>query len=746
VIELEAVDELDPLLCSGDIVSFSETLIVELEICETADIDQDIAFLEESFVSTYNALVMEYCDPDFRFLETALVVEQGAPTPAGNLPVEFEVTGKCNGCDPDKASIYDFPTVVTASSRMLMATRTAPPRMLEELNSTCYCKANALANRAPSETEFINAYRTRVSSLEVLSCVESVGACQFGSTFESTLLLSFGNDTDVEALNEQIEEAVLSALTILYETTADSCNPEFRLFQSAKARLGENVQDDQDGGRLLFDGPWLRQMQATNVSNPTVEGEPTMSPTPLFGTGLVDLILAVSGICNGCSNSLLLSNQVDNRRALQSLQDDEPSSYCFCPLNSTVKEQPSIVDFEISLQSRFDQENITIDVKQVLDISTAAPTGDEECNPLLPVVDFETIVTVEVVVCEDFSTLDEEQKTAIAQAFVSSYNSLVASYRYCDPFSRYVTEADVVRVGSLRNGGNNLPIELVVGGKCRGGCNPDGFGLYEVPSLLSSPNRLLWNNEALNKDDTGHRDLQGDFDTCYCDARAVAQRAPFEAEFIEVYQPAVSNLTLDCIGSVGECQFGTTFKTEIVVAFDDDGTIIFEVITTEIGEAFMAAVNEVYASDGTTCDREFRIVEDVTANVWNCDNLSEPPVNDGRQLYHLRTGRNLQQNGTGLGNSTTGPTSAPTPVFGTGVTFVLLSVSGICNGCPNEIFLSNQVDGGRQLQSSLVLDPFRGFQDDAGDASSNCYCPIAAVIVSTQLKLEDVVEPFQNLK
>jgi hypothetical protein len=148
--DVSEVDGLDPLLCSGDIVSFSETLIVELEICDMAVIDQDIGFIEESFVSTYNALVKEYCDPYFRFLETARVVEQGALTPAGNLPVELEVTGKCSGCDPDKASIYDFPTVATASSRMLMAMRASPPTMLEELNSKCYCKANALANRAPS--------------------------------------------------------------------------------------------------------------------------------------------------------------------------------------------------------------------------------------------------------------------------------------------------------------------------------------------------------------------------------------------------------------------------------------------------------------------------------------------------------------------------------------------------------------------------------------------------------------------
>jgi hypothetical protein len=54
------------------------------------------------------------------------------------------------------------------------------------------------------------------------------------------------------------------------------------------------------------------------------------------------------------------------------------------------------------------------------------------------------------------------------------------------------------------------------------------------------------------------------------------------------------------VESVGECQFGTTFKTEIVVAFDDDGTITFEDITTKIEESYEGAVNEVYDSDANT--------------------------------------------------------------------------------------------------------------------------------------------------
>jgi hypothetical protein len=46
--------------------------------------------------------------------------------------------------------------------------------------------------------------------------------------------------------------------------------------------------------------------------------------------------------------------------------------------------------------------------------------------------------------------------------------------------------------------------------------------------------------------------------------------------------------------------------------------------------------NESNEGNGTTYDQEFRTVEDVRADVAsNGDNLSNPPVNNGRQLYHL---------------------------------------------------------------------------------------------------------------
>jgi hypothetical protein len=58
-ISLIEVIELDPVLYSGDIVGFSETVIVELKTCDDGVIKNDMAVLEETFVSTYNCLNME---------------------------------------------------------------------------------------------------------------------------------------------------------------------------------------------------------------------------------------------------------------------------------------------------------------------------------------------------------------------------------------------------------------------------------------------------------------------------------------------------------------------------------------------------------------------------------------------------------------------------------------------------------------------------------------------------------------
>ena len=115
-LDVKDAQELEPASCSNDTVSFFKTVIIELTTCEAGLIDGEVPILEEAFVSTYNGLAMEYCDPYFRTLETAAIIEQGELTSDGSLPVKVEVTGKCRGCDPETISIYDFPNTVISSS------------------------------------------------------------------------------------------------------------------------------------------------------------------------------------------------------------------------------------------------------------------------------------------------------------------------------------------------------------------------------------------------------------------------------------------------------------------------------------------------------------------------------------------------------------------------------------------------------------------------------------------------------
>jgi hypothetical protein len=57
--------------------------------------------------------------------------------------------------------------------------------------------------------------------------------------------MSFGHDTTIEELDEQIEEAVLSALTLisLDETMADSCNLKARLWGGRTPKTTRTQED-----------------------------------------------------------------------------------------------------------------------------------------------------------------------------------------------------------------------------------------------------------------------------------------------------------------------------------------------------------------------------------------------------------------------------------------------------------------------------------------------------------------------
>jgi hypothetical protein len=68
--------------------------------------------------------------------------------------------------------------------------RHAATRFLEELKG-CYCDAQAVAQCTPSESaEYIGIFQVAVESLG-LPCINYVGDCQFGSNFETYVVIAF---------------------------------------------------------------------------------------------------------------------------------------------------------------------------------------------------------------------------------------------------------------------------------------------------------------------------------------------------------------------------------------------------------------------------------------------------------------------------------------------------------------------------------------------------------------------------
>jgi hypothetical protein len=233
---LESVTEVDSVYCSDDIQQFSKMALVEMVVgCNL--VDNDLPAVAQAFVDTYNELQEHLCDPAFRVLESAEVTTRGQPTIDGTIPLEMLVTGYCRGCDPLLGiDIYDLPPPTTTTPITLdaggrfLSSRSHPPRRLED---TCYCSAQAVPDRAPSEAEFIQAFQASVESMQgTFSCVESVAECQFGSFFETAILVAFDNVTFADDFQGEMEEAFLKTLNQFYETNDSICNPDFRQIQS----------------------------------------------------------------------------------------------------------------------------------------------------------------------------------------------------------------------------------------------------------------------------------------------------------------------------------------------------------------------------------------------------------------------------------------------------------------------------------------------------------------------------------
>jgi hypothetical protein len=198
------------------------------------------------------------------------------------------------------------------------------------------------------------------------------------------------------------------------------------------------------------------------------------------------------------------------------------------------------------------------------------------------------------------------------------------------------------------------------------------------------------------------------------------------------------------------CALRISFETIDSVVLEQYSTL--EELSTLIKEVFQQTVDEKLSTDEKNCNNFFQFVENVDARfdlTFNGINLNETNTEGRRLLREATSQRVLQESpssapttGSAAEELQESPSSAPTTAFGAeNFGYVLLFVSGVCNGCVNDFFLGNQVTNRRQVQTAV--DPFRWLQN-AGSSASHCYCPTEAIVSEADLSSDSLLEGFNS--
>jgi hypothetical protein len=441
---ISGITEVDSIPCEDSLQDFSEDVLIELLVDCPEGLAPDLQAVANAFVSTYNDLA--YCDPYFRFLVGAEVIEVGQIENNKTFPIVLRVAGVCDGCDPSTVSIYELPSSLSATTRRLVESRPAASflenlvsgdrdiahesghKQQRDLQSLCYCDAQAIAERAPFESEFIEALQKSIQSMDI-ECVNSVRDCKFGSKFESYLVITLkGNETlaAAEAYLPLLEDAFKSALIRLFQPTEEECNPDFRIVESVSARF-INLDEVRLRRKTQEDPPDSVPPTSAPSSSPTSTNpslSPTLAPTPLLGGKsqsssptstnpvlpptlgptissngnsplISSLLTKTSGVCNGCSNDLFFGNALTRRRReliytdpferiLQ--QDGAATSSCYCPIDSEETTNPPESVVMVAYQEELDQRQVPLKVTdlQLVRVIPGENGGPDLVEPISP--------------------------------------------------------------------------------------------------------------------------------------------------------------------------------------------------------------------------------------------------------------------------------------------------------------------------------------------------------------------------
>jgi len=322
--------------CPSSVTSWQRLVVLEVTVPNSACYSNInllldsaiIADLENAYVQTYNTMQASYCDPFVRQMTSAEIIAVGETNAVGNIPIEILVLGTCRGCDGLDMTVYDIPVTDIVNRRLQQGAA-------QQGTCTCPTVTSSDKVRAPYESEFITQFQQSVEDLGD-DCLDSVATCGYGTTFENTFLLEVETAEGGELTGadlEEIAEAFKAASNAEFAVTQDSCNPDFRTFESVSI---------------------------------TVEPPPSSGGRQLGGWGPM-LSLYTRGTCSRCEAKISSGDKISTRslstekRTRRSLQETWALSSCFCPLGSTVvTEAPPIQGLVDLLVIELEQLNVPV--------------------------------------------------------------------------------------------------------------------------------------------------------------------------------------------------------------------------------------------------------------------------------------------------------------------------------------------------------------------------------------------------
>ena len=691
--EVRNIYETDVTECTGAVQDFQSDIRMMFSFNSSLT-QRESRALSSLVKETYNNLSNQYCDPLMRSVDS-LSIESTTPVDITATCSEFQLvftsSGKCQGCENNTALLDD---TIAARRGLLGDVVPEGHRKLRFVgDDICFCDQSAVASRAPSPQEF------EAALIEALNNDSSFAkVCSVSVPPQNVETLAPTSSPTEEVCNVTLPDQLSSRVIVTVQGPDDEVLSTEQL--EAIAGAVRTTYNTIIGLRYT-----PCDLQYRLVSNVTVDAE--------FSAPSDTLAFIVEVDCQGCA--------VD--------------SDFFDP---TVIPR---ANFETVYIRNAQQGNFSITGVREIDLRTCpSDTGSE----------FSRVVRVEFTQLPCMDGLNftgtEPQLRSVEKAFVSAYNNLVLSY--CDPFYRTLEQAQIVRFGENTDEGN-LPVEIRVTGSCRNGCNPNLIDVYAIPNSMPGARMLLEESVSAG---LSHRFLQ-ETETCFCDSQAIGARAPFESEFVAQYRKAVEALDLECLSSVGQCEFGTRFSTGIVVLFDQDDLLESGNLTATIEDTFLQTINTIYDVDDESCNPEFRMIDSVQATIGV--NLTAVDSMAGqRYLRSLQMATDFPTMSPTTafvaGNPNPaptlppdivilpdGPTSSPTTVAPPGSLAVLLYIAGTCNGCSDDFALSNQVVSGRRRL------PARELQAGSFNSSSNCFCPIEATR-QTGIDADEVTQSFQS--